>query len=163
MGEAVHMDAEDLIDPEDARQFTFELANGNHVKIVFAEFWEPYHGPAYPLKKYFGIKLYCNEDLRANRLAVRHIFRAGEDFAVAAVPTIWDWLGMLVKSREYLVYDWYEEFEDEFGEQIARFSEVTEDAVDHIAHLPELNLPGVYDHDADDSAYNDPDEPAQPK
>ena len=137
----------------------FELANGNNVKIVFAQFWETPDSSGYsnynPEDKYFAIKIYSNEDLEVNRMAVRYVLRAGFEFGVMHVQNIWDWLGNLVENREHIKYDWLDEFVDEFTEKIAELTDACEDAVEHISHLTELAVPEAFDHDVDDSIYND--------
>ena len=157
------MDDDSFIEYVEAEPFTFELANGNNVKIVFAHFWEQYtdsetHELTKPAK-YFAIKVYSNEDLDVNRMAVRYVFRAGYEFGVTAVPTIWEWLGNMVEKREHIKYDWLDEFVDDFAEQIAEFTDTKDDAVDHLSHLCEMTDPEAFDHDVDDSIYNDQDEP----
>jgi hypothetical protein len=153
------MDDDSFIEYVETEPFEFELANGNNVKIVFAEFWEEYRdsdrlGLTRP-QKYFAIKIYSNEDLEVNRMAVRYILRAEHEFGTIAVPTIWEWLGNLVENREHIKYDWLDEFVDEFAEQIAELTDTKEDAVEHISHLAELTDPEAFDHDVDDSIYND--------
>lgn len=161
------MDDDSFIEFAETEPFQFELANGNKVKIVFAHFWEEYTdsdrlGLTQP-GKYFAIKIYSNEDLPVNRMAVRYVFRAGKEFGVTCVPQIWDWLGILVETREHIKYDWLDEFVDEFAEKIAELTDTQEDAVEHITHLPELTLPEAFDHDVDDSIYNDQNEPGEPE
>ena len=158
------MNDDSFIEYVETEPFQFELANGNKVKIVFAQFWETADTAGFsnynPADKYFAIKLYSNEDLEVNRMAVRYVFRAGYEFGVTAVPTIWEWLGNLVETREHIKYDWLDEFVDDFAEKIAEFTETKEDAVEHITHLPELNDPEAFDHE-DDSIYNDQNETEQ--
>ena len=56
---------------------------------------------------------------------------------------------------KHIKYDWLDEFVDDFAEQSAEITETKEDAVEHITHLPELSDPEAFDHDVDDSIYND--------
>ena len=153
---------ESFIEHAHTEPFVFELANGNNVKIVFAQFWEMPDTAGFsnfnPEEKFFAIKIYSNEDVEVNRMAVRYVFRAGHEFGVTAVPLIWDWLGQMVSSREHINHDWLDEFVDDFAEKIVELTEMREDAVEHIAHLPELTLPEAFDHDVDDSIYNDQNE-----
>jgi hypothetical protein len=157
------MDDDSFIEYVETEPFVFELANGNNVKIVFAQFWETPDTAGFsnynPADKYFAIKVYSNEDLAVNRMAVRYVFRAEHEFGTTAVPTIWDWLGNLVETREHIKYDWLDEFVDEFAEIIAEISSEDDDAVEHFEHLPELTIPEAFDHDVDDSIYNDQNEP----
>ena len=156
------MDDDSFIEYVETEPFEFELANGNNVKIVFAQFWETPDSAGYsnytPADRYFAIKIYSNEDLEVNRMAVRYVLRAGYEFGVTAVPTIWEWLGNLVEKREHIKYDWLDEFVDDFAEQIAEFTDTKDDAVEHIIHLPEMTDPEAFDHDVDDSIYNDQNE-----
>ncbi len=78
----------------------------------------------------------------------------------------------MVAARRHHFYDWVEEFVEEFEEAIARLCAEGEDAVEHIAHLPEqepLPLDGEDAFDpADDSNFNDQNDsdeprPAEPK
>lgn len=159
------MDDDSFIEFVETEPFEFQLANGNKVKIVFAHFWEEYTGcdllgltqPG----KYFAIKIYSNEDLPVNRMAVRYVFRAGKEFGVTRVPLIWDWLGNLVENREHIKYDWLDEFVDDFAEKIAELTDTEDDAVEHFEHLPELTIPEAFDQDVDDSINNDQNEPEQ--
>ncbi len=157
------MDDDSFIEHVEAEPFQFELANGNNVKVVFAQFWETADTAGFsnynPADKYFAIKVYSNEDLEVNRMAVRYVFRAGYEFGVTAVPTIWDWLGKLVETREHIKYDWLDEFVDDFAERIAEFTDAKDDAVEHLSHLCEMTDPEAFDHDVDDSIYNDQNEP----
>ena len=155
------MDDDSFIEFVETEPFQFQLANGNKVKIVFAHFWEEYTGSDDYSRpgKYFAIKIYSNEDLDVNRMAVRYVFRAGKEFGVTCVPQIWDWLGILVENREHIKYDWLDEFVDEFAEKIAELTDTEDDAVEHFEHLPELTIPEAFDHDVDDSIYNDQNEP----
>jgi hypothetical protein len=156
------MDDDSFIEYVETEPFEFELANGNKVKIVFAQFWETADTAGFsnydPVDKYFAIKVYSNEDWRVNRMAVCYVFRAGYEFGGTVVPIIWEWLGKLVETREYIKYDWLDEFVDDFAAQIAEFTETEEDAVEHFVHLPELTAPEAFDHDVDDSIYNDQNE-----
>jgi hypothetical protein len=156
------MDDDSFIEYVETDPFEFELANGNNVKIVFAQFWETPDSAGYsnynPADRYFAIKIYSNEDLEVNRMAVRYVLRAGYEFGVSAVPTIWEWLGKLVENREHIKYDWLDEFVDEFSEQIAELTDAKDDAVEHISHLCEMAAPEAFDHDVDDSIYNDQNE-----
>jgi hypothetical protein len=161
------MDDDSFIEYVETEPFQFELANGNKVKIVFAQFWETPDSAGYstynPEDKYFAIKIYSNEDLEVNRMAVRYVLRAGYEFGITAVPTIWEWLGNLVENREHIKYDWLDEFVDDFAEQIVELTDTKEDAVEHISHLSELTDPDAFDHDVDDSIYNDHNEPDSPR
>jgi hypothetical protein len=161
------MDDDSFIECVETDPFAFELANGNKVKVVFAEFWEEYTasdrlGLTRP-GKYFAIKIYSNEDLDVNRMAVRYVLRAEHEFGTTAVPTIWDWLGNLVATRDHIKYDWLDEFVDEFAEKIAEITNEDENAIEHFEHLPELTIPEAFDHDVDDSIYNDQNETEHPE
>jgi len=160
------MKDDDLIETAGIDPFEFQLANGNNVKIVFARFWERLTDMdrmlgARPMK-YFAIKIYSNEDNEFNRMAVRYVFRADHEFGLTAVPKIWDWLDYVVAVREHAKYDWLDEFVDDFAEKIAELTDSGEDAVEHLERLPEFTDPDAFDHDVDDSIYNDQNETDSP-
>lgn len=138
--------------------FEFQLANGNDVKIVFANFWEEYTdsdrlGITQP-QKYHAIKVYSNDDRLINRMAVRYVFRADHEFGLTTVPKIWLWLEELVGCRGHIQYESMDEFVEDFAEQIALLTDMEEDAVEHIEHLPEITDPEAFDK-VDDSVFND--------
>ena len=136
----------------------FQLANGNNVKIVFAKFWEriryqDWREGARPAQ-YFAIKVYSTEDILPRRMAIHCEFRSGLDFALVAVPRVWEWLGGLLENRGHLKFDDVDAFIAELAENIEAFSDAGEDAVEHIQHLPEITDPEAFDK-VDDSVFND--------
>jgi len=138
--------------------FEFELVNGHNVKIVFAKFWEriryqDWREGARPAQ-YRAIKIYCTEDTLPRKMAIHCEFRAGKEFILPAVPKIWDWLEELVMSRQFAQFDSVTEFIDELAEQLTLYSDAGEDAVEHVQHLAEINVPEAFDH-VDDSVFND--------
>jgi len=146
--------------------FEFQLANGNDVKVIFDLFWQrpsPTDQPGEkPIKDYF-IRVYSNEDCMSRRLEFQWEFRARTEFSLQVVTKIGDWLRTLIESREVFKYDALAEFIEDFDIAIADLSAADEDAVEHIAHLPELTIPEAFDHDVDDSIYNDQNEPGEPE
>jgi hypothetical protein len=147
--------------------FEFQLANGNDVRLVFARFWERLtladrREGARP-SQYYALKVYSTEDTLPRRMAVQCEFRAGKDVAFEAVPRTWEWLDWLLESRQFIKYDSLDEFIEELAERIADFSDEAEDAVEHIAHIAEATAPEAFEHEADDSIYNDQNEPERPE
>ena len=69
----------------------------------------------------------------------------------------WEWLFSLMENRGHLKYDTFDDFADEFAEQIALLSNSDEDAVEHFQHLPEVTDPESFDK-VDDSVFNDQNE-----
>lgn len=138
--------------------FEFQLANGNNVKIVFARFWEKLSDSDRRLgikfQQYRAIKVYSNEDILSNQMAVQYEFRADHEFGLVAVPKIWQWLEALVEGRGHIEYDSFEDFIEDFADLIAQMSDEDEDAVEHIEHLPEITDPESFDR-VDDSVFND--------
>ena len=151
-------DEDILIENAGFEPFEFQLANGNNVKIFFAQFWEAYSdsdraGLTKP-QKYFAIKVYSNEDRLVNRMAINYVFRANHEFGLMTVPKIWTWLEELIEQRGHIQYDSMEEFVGDFADQIALLADIEEDAVEHIEHLPEITDPEAFDK-VDDSVFND--------
>ena len=144
----------------------FQLANGNNVKVVFARFWEriryqDWREGARPAQ-YYAIKVYSTEDILPRRMAIHCEFRGGNDFAFSAVPKIWDWLDWLMEPRRLAEFDSLAEFIDDLAEEMNRLSFEGEDAVEHLARLPQIQDTKAFDHE-DDSIYNDQNEPELPK
>jgi len=140
----------------------FQLANGNDVKVVFAEFWErirhhDWREGARP-SQYYAIKVYSTEDILPRRMAVHCEFRGGKDFALCAVPKIWDWLDRLMEPRRLAEFDTLADFIDDLAEEMNHLSDEGEDAAEHIEHLPEIADTKAFDRE-DDSLYNDQNEP----
>ncbi len=44
---------------------------------------------------------------------------------------------------------------NEFAKKFVELSDAKDDAVEHISHLYEMTAPEAFDHDVDDSIYND--------
>jgi len=172
--EAEEANAEPICPPEDYPletagfdPFEFQLANGHDVKIVFAKFWariryQDWQEGARPAR-YRAIKIYCTEDTLPRSMAIHCEFRAGKEFILPAVPKIWDWLEELVISRRFAQFDSVADFIDDLAEQLTLYSDIGEDAVEHVQHLPEIATPKAFDHDVDDSVYNDQNEPDERK
>ena len=136
----------------------FRLANGNDVKVVFARFWErirfqDWREGARP-SQYYAVKVYSTEDTIPRCMAIHCEFRAGKDFDLSAVSKVWEWLARVVDEREFIKYDWLDEFIQELAEMMGEFSDADEDAVDHIEHLAEMSLPDAFDR-VDDSVFTD--------
>ena len=136
----------------------FQLANGNNVKVVFAKFWEriryqDWREGARPAQ-YYAIKVYSTEDTLPRCMAIQCEFRGGKDFALPAVPKLWEWLGDLLDNRGYVKYDDVGEFIEELAANMAELSDAGEDAVEHIEHFPEMTAPAEFDK-VDDSVFND--------
>ncbi len=144
----------------DLKECEFQLATGNNVKVIFAKFsprlrYRSWHeGP--PLL-YYAIKVYSSEDILSHQTAIHCEFRAAKDFAVLALPSIWGWLDDLVKSRRFVEFNSLTEFIDELADAMNQFSDIGEDAVDHVQRLPELVSPETFDK-VDDSIFNDQNE-----
>jgi hypothetical protein len=136
--------------------FEFELANGNNVRIVFGKFWfdviDTRRGKR--LTQKYAVRIYSNEDVLSNHMALQHEFRADFDFGLTKVPEIWDWLEQLIATRTYLIYDSLDDFILEFAEHINQSLDAGEDAVEHLQHLPELTMPAAFDK-VDDSIFTD--------
>ena len=138
--------------------FEFQLANGNSVRVVFAQFWEriryqDWRQGARPTQ-YCAIKIYSTEDVLPRKMVIHCEFRNGTDFAFSAVPGLWDWLDDLVTSRRVAQFDTLSEFIDDFAEEMNRLCDAGEDAVEHVEHLPEFTEPDAFDK-VDDSIFND--------
>jgi hypothetical protein len=88
-------------------------------------------------------------------MSLRYVFRAGFEIGVTVIPTIWEWLGKLVESREHIKYDWLDGLVDDFAQPIAELTGAKDDTVEHLTHLLELNDSEAFDHQVDDSGYND--------
>lgn len=139
----------------------FELANGNRVKIAFAKFWERLTDLARRAGEqpgqFYAIRVYSSEGELSNQMTVQFEFRANHEFGLVVVPRIWEWLESLTENRGHLKYDTFDDFIEEFGEQIALLSDSAEDAVEHFQHLPEVTDPESFDK-VDDSVFNDQNE-----
>lgn len=153
------------IEPMEFDPIEFQLCNGNQVKIAVGHFWERltdedrrnHVQPA----QYLAIRVYSTEDVLPRALALQWEFRGGVEFSIEALPKIWGWLLALVDSRNYREYDWFDEFLEDFGEQIGFLSEEEEDTAEHFEHLPEIAIPEAFDR-VDDSIFNDQNEPSRP-
>ena len=139
----------------------FELANGNRVKIDFAKFWERLTDLAQRAGElpgqFYAIRVYSNEGVLSNHLTFQFEFRANHEFRLVVVPRIWEWLFSLIENRGHLKYDTFDDFAEEFAEQIALLSDSAEDAVEHFQHLPKVTDPESFDK-VDDSVFNDQNE-----
>jgi hypothetical protein len=138
--------------------FEFQLANGHDVKVVFARFWERLtledrRDGAKPMQ-YVAIKVYSTEDMLPRRLGMQCEFRASKDFNIKALPAVWEWLARNVEERGHVEYDGIDDFLDEFADRLYLLSDTSEDAVEHLANLPRLVVPRMFDQ-VDDSIFND--------
>jgi hypothetical protein len=149
---------DDFIDNVGFDPVEFELANGNRVKIDFAKFWERLTDLAQRAGElpgqFYAIRVYSNEGVLSSHLTFQLEFRANHEFRLVVVPRIWEWLSALTENRGHLKYDTFDDFADEFAEQIALLSNSDEDAVEHFQHLPEVTDPESFDK-VDDSVFND--------
>jgi len=155
------------IDMNGFEPWEFQLANGNHVRIVFAKFSEKisrqdWREGARP-SQYYAIKVYSDEEILSRHMAVQSEFRGGKDFSFSAVQKIWDWLDELLQSRRLAEYDTLAEFIDEFAEEMNCATDAGEDVFEHLQKLPQLTDPKTFDHDMDDSIYNDQNETEPPQ
>ena len=153
------------IDLNGFEPWEFQLANGNHVRIIFAKFSEKirrqdWREGARP-SQYYAIKIYSDEETQSRHMAVQSEFRGGKDFSFSAVQKIWDWLAELLQSRRLAEYDTLAEFIDEFAEEMNCATDAGEDVFEHLQKLPQLADPKLFDQDVDDSIYNDQNEPEQ--
>lgn len=144
----------------------FQLCNGNLVKIAVGHFWvrltnEDRRNRVQPTQ-YWAIRVYSTEDVLPRALVLQWEFHGGAEFSIEALPKIWSWLLTLVDSRAYREYDNFDEFLEDFGEQIGCLSEEEEDTVEHIERLPEIANPDAFDR-VDDSIFNDHNEPSRPE
>lgn len=153
--------------PSDLSEFEpveFELCNGNQVKVAVGPFWDRLTDEDRRVgvkpSQYLAIRVYSTEDVLPRSLALQWEFRGGAEFSVETIPKVWLWLRVLVESREYRDFDWFEDFLAAFGEQISYLSG-EEDAVEHIERLSEVVRPEAFDR-VDDSIFNDQNEPDAP-
>lgn len=141
----------------------FELPNGHNVRVEHAWYW---HHPTWEEKRdgvtkhrYSAIRIFSTEDTNPRRLELCDELRSGVAFVPACLEAIWDWVLGVVPARRHRAYDGTEDFLDEFEEAIARLCAEGEDAVEHIAHLPEQEPVPPDGEDAfdpeDDSNFND--------
>jgi hypothetical protein len=134
----------------------FQLATGNSVKIVFANFWERLTDSDRQLGakpgQYYAIRIYSNEDVMSSHMTLQYELRDKYEFDTAQVENIWEWLQSLVENRGHIVYEGLEDFIDDFSHQISEM--LGEDAVEHFKHLPEITDPESFDK-VDDSVFND--------
>jgi hypothetical protein len=152
---------DDLVDNAGFDPVEFELANGNKVRIAFGKFWERLTDLARfagdKPGQFYAIRIYSNEGVLSNQMTVQSEFRARHEFGFVALPQIWEWLESLTENRGHLKFDTFEEFVEEFAEQISILTDSDEDAVEHFRHLPEITDPESFDK-VDDSVFNDQNE-----
>src|SRR5438552_3915816 len=115
---------------------TFDLATGAKVRVRAGEFLEELsrkdQEQGLTPGRYFGIRVYCDEDTNPKRL-IRHTeFRAGIDFEQHCLRRLWAWLGDLSVSRHRFSYDNVEEFLNEFSDSMNEFGAISEDAADRL-------------------------------
>lgn len=144
--------------------FEFELPTGYRVRLVAKHFWEKKREdemePHQP-QRYFALRVYCNEEHPDNRAELAHEFREGAEFDPVALDKVWAWLEAMIAERRHLEFERLDDFLVALADELSLDSYVDEDAVEHIEHLPELQVPEMFDY-VDDSEFNDQNEPAGP-
>ncbi len=145
--------------------FDLELPTGYRVRLIAAQFWEKKREDDLETdqkpQRYFALRVYCNEENPDNRLELVHEFRAGAEFDPAILEKVWSWLSDLLKERRHLDFERIDDFLLALADELANDTYVDEDAVEHVAHLPEMQVPEMFDY-VDDSEFNDQNEPAGP-
>jgi hypothetical protein len=156
--------SENASDYPELEPFDLELPTGYRVRLMAAHFWEKKREDDQTDQKpqrYFALRVYCNEENADNRLELAHEFRAGAEFDPTILEKVWGWLSDLVAERQHLEYERLDDFLVALADELAIDSYVDEDAVEHVAHLPEMQVPEMFDY-VDDSEFNDQNEPAGP-
>lgn len=150
----------------DLEPIEFELANGHAMRVEYAVFWDlptrPERAEGAEPRQYTAIRIFTTEDTYPRRFELCDELRSGATFDPAFEEKIWLWLEEMVRVRRHLGYDWAEDFVEDFEAAIAVICAEGEDAVEHIARLPERESQSPLEDDGfdpeDDSNFNDQNE-----
>jgi hypothetical protein len=150
----------------DFEPIEFELANGHAIRVEYAVFWDiptrPERAEGALPRQYTAIRIFTTEDTYPRRLDLCDELRSDVTFDPVYEERIWNWLEEMVRVRRYVGYDWAEDFVEDFQAAIAVICAEGEDAVDHIARLPEQESESPLENDEfnpdDDSNFNDQNE-----
>jgi len=123
----------------DMEPCTFRLANGNHVKVVFAHFWIKMDLwdiiKETPVVRFYGARVYSNENTLSDRCVLQYELRAPNDFSAESAPTAYAWIAELISSRAIADFDSLEDFYVALADKLADISSWIDDAVRHYAEL----------------------------
>ena len=137
---------------------SFDLASGNLVKVVYANFWAKVSNADQQLGvrsyKYWAIRFYSNEGTFPRRVVQVHEMVGDKDFEIKDIDKIWIWLTHHSQSRDRFEHEDLDDFLAHLEFAMEEIDAGDEDMIEHLERLPSLTNPDDFDQ-IDDSIYTD--------
>lgn len=156
------MSDETTLPIEEFDPVSFDLANGDQMKVSLGVFWtkpkSSFSGFGHASYQFLAIRFYSNEDSYPRRLQQIHELRHGKDFEQAHCPKLWRWLKAHVDSRNVYEHEDSEDFLSSFKLALSDIIAEDEDMLEHLESLPAYTLPDAFDQ-IDDSIFTDQRDP----
>jgi hypothetical protein len=137
---------------------SFDLASGDLVKVVYANFWAKVSNADQQLGvrsyKYWAIRFYSNEGTFPRRVVQVHEMVGDKDFEIQDIEKIWMWLTHHSQSQERFDHEDLDDFLAHLEFAMEEIDAGDEDMIEHLERLPSLTNPDDFDQ-IDDSIYTD--------